>query len=461
MTMDQRRHFLPRFRPGRSLRNTPSTQPDVRDTPFIHGPPNVDSLPPYSPLADASPPTEPPPAYQPSSSSTTLPQYSAPSERPPAPESHPPLDAAASQPLPKRTFTRAEQYRQLKDIFSRHPWRRTWGHQPTSFAAVLNAAALYGQEQIINELFALGVQLQGNRDCALPTTTPMHEALRGPKPWLAIYLLDRHYLYGGQANELLESKDANGCTPLHIAAQAGETAIARSFIEVHGTAVDPVDDIGRTPLHMAARHGRTETIDMLLEYGANPGLVTQRLWSFENLRLRGVQAVAQRAELLGSWAFISKTLQGALERRYQGYEAAFSDAGAGSYRLGGAEHENTNPGRSTSAKSMVASSSGASQPRSFEGATASSSAPGGLAWGLETLVDGPRRASGGSSGQEAEAAAHREHRARVRATNSRGAVSSPEYIRWKEGLDVLYQESRMQKEKNRRNAENALDHPQD
>ncbi|KAK0749711.1 ankyrin repeat-containing domain protein [Schizothecium vesticola] len=457
--MEQRRHFLPRFRPGRSLRNTPSAQPeDVSDTPFIHAPPDVESLPPYSPPTYTSPPTEPPPAYQLSSSSATLPHYSAPTERPPVPESHPTPDAAASQPLPKRTFTRAEQCRQLKDIFSRHPWRRTWGHQPTSFAAVLNAAALYGQEQIINELFALGVQLQGNRDCALPTTTPMHEALRGPKPWLAIYLLDRHYLRGGQADELLESKDANGCTPLHIAAQAGETAIARSFIEVHGAVVDPVDDIGRTPLHMAARHGRTETIDMLLEYGADPGLVTQRLWSFDKLRLRGVQA-AQRAELLGSWAFISKTLRGALERRNQGHEVEFSAAGADSYQLGGAGQENTDPGI-ISTKNLVASSSGSSQPRSFDNPMASPSAQG-LSWSPEALVVDLHRASVGSSGQEAETAAHREHRARVRATHSRGALSSPEYIRWKEGLDVLFQESRMQKEKNRREAENALDLPRD
>ena len=459
MTMDQRRHFLPRFRPGGSLRNTPSAQPeDVLDTPFIHAPADVESLPPYSPPADTSPPIEPPPAYQLSSSAATLPHYSAPTERPPVPESHPTPDAAASQPLPKRTFIRAEQCRQLKDIFSRHPWRRTWGHQPTSFVAVLNAAALYGQEQIINELFALGVQLQGNRDCALPTTTPMHEALRGPKPWLAIYLLDRHYLRGGQADELLESKDANGCTPLHIAAQAGETAIARAFIEVHGALVDPVDDIGRTPLHMAARHGRTETIDMLLEYGADPGLVTQRLWSFDKLRLRGVQA-AQRAELLGSWAFISKTLRGAMERRNQGHETAFSNSGTDSYKLSGAEQENTDPGM-ISTKPGFASSSESSQPRSFDNPMARPSAQG-LPWSPEALVVDIHRAPVGSSGQEAEAAARREQRARVRATNSRGALSSPEYIRWKEGLDVLYQESRMQKEKNRREAENALDLPQD
>ncbi|KAK1830143.1 ankyrin repeat-containing domain protein [Podospora conica] len=458
--MDQRRRFHPHLGPGRLSRNASSARPeDLPSTTNTHAGPGMESLPPYSPAAYVSPtPTEPPPAYQPSS--TPLPNYSAPTESPPAPEIPAPV-IPVPQPAPDRTFTSAQQYRALKDIFTRHPWRRrAWGHQPTSFAAVLNTAALYGQEQYINELFALGVRFRGNRDCALPTTTPMHEALRGPKPGLAIYLLDQHYLCGGQADELLESKDSNGCTPLHIAAQAGETAIARSFIEVHGAMVDAMDDIGRTPLHMAALYSRTETIDMLLECGADPSLVSQRLWNFDKLGLREGE-VARRRGLLGSFTFISKTLRGALERANRGHELALSDdAGTSAYQLhGAAEQENADPDVA-STKPVVASTFAASQPRSLVNEVAGSSTQAPCHdWGIDALVGELRRVSLGHGTEDADAAAHRNRRARVRAAYASTGLFSPEYVRWKESLDVLYQESRVQKERNRREEEAALGLP--
>ena len=261
-------------------------------------PPENEELPPYSPpalapIANASGATEPtdlPPAYRP-----PTPARSSPSQPPPPP------------PPPKATFSRFEERDHLQRIFARHPWRRIWGPQPTSFVGALNKAALLGHQQLLGALFDLGVEVTGNRHVAIQTTTPMHEALRGPKPWLALTFLSRLHDVGGDAGELLESRDAGGCTPLHVAAEAGETAIARSLL-FHGAAVNAEDRIGRTPLHMAARYRRAETVDMLLEAGANPAQVNGKLWW-------GVEDDAKRADLLGSYSLISRALRDAEERR--------------------------------------------------------------------------------------------------------------------------------------------------
>lgn len=347
----------------------------------------------------------------------------------------------------------------------------------------MNTAALSGREKILDELFALGVHLQGNIDHTLPTTTPIHEALRGPKPWLAVQFLDRHYLDGGESSELLESKDTNGCTPLHLAAQAGETAIATSFIEVHGAAVDPVDNIGRTPLHLAARNGRIETIDMLLEHGADAALVAPRLWLFDKRPL-GAGEAAKRDVLLGNFTFIYKALQSALERRQKGGDKGAvhddDEEGASERRNkrggNGAVHDDDDEGlyvyvdeneenagaAVTSTKSAVPTPSSASpQPRSLESAVAgpSTSRP---AWGLGTSGRKPNKASvGGAAYKKAKAAAREEadnarrraKRARKRAENNDSALASAEYAIWLGGLgeaNLLRDELKRQKERNRR-----------
>ncbi|XP_069673228.1 ankyrin repeat domain-containing protein 1-like [Periplaneta americana] len=66
---------------------------------------------------------------------------------------------------------------------------------------------------------------------------------------------------------------ANG-TPLHRAAGAGQTGVARELLSTEGTGVDPRDNFGDTPLHWAAERGHSATCRLLLNRGADVNAVT-------------------------------------------------------------------------------------------------------------------------------------------------------------------------------------------
>ncbi|GAB3254679.1 ankyrin repeat domain-containing protein [Nocardioides dilutus] len=67
--------------------------------------------------------------------------------------------------------------------------------------------------------------------------------------------------------------DAQGFTPLHFAAQQSQADAARALLAA-GAAVDARDRHGNTPLWRAVfdSRGRLETVNVLLEAGADPDL---------------------------------------------------------------------------------------------------------------------------------------------------------------------------------------------
>jgi len=67
---------------------------------------------------------------------------------------------------------------------------------------------------------------------------------------------------------LISSKDDSGYTPLHLAAQYGQTEAARLLL-VKGADVNAKDHYGFAPLHEAALNGRTELAELLLTNGAD------------------------------------------------------------------------------------------------------------------------------------------------------------------------------------------------
>ncbi|KAK3346627.1 ankyrin repeat-containing domain protein [Lasiosphaeria hispida] len=248
---------------------------------------------------------EPPPPYSPPSEDSPSPivfteQLAPPPDYQPQSPNEGPRSKSAAKSW-------AEEQQILAEVFTCYPWRRNWGPRPTSLASALNKAALVGNYHIILALCNAGAEVRGNRHSASHSSTAIHEALRGPKPWIALALIGRHRASDEPVQELLESLDIVGCLPLHVAAEAGETEIAHELIQM-GTSVDALDHVGRSPLHMAARYGRVGTIQMLLDNGADATIINEKLWQ----RARNDPKLEL---LLGSYTRISQILQGVLDKR--------------------------------------------------------------------------------------------------------------------------------------------------
>ena len=448
MTQESRVRRWLRRRP----REIPEPEPGPSDADrYFVPPPAVEALPAYSPAAD----TELPP---------TLTSLSTPSEPPPDYNQTP--EISQQKDTPKVQFTLSQQYQHLDKIFSIHPWRRHWGPRPACFADALNKGALLGIQPLLTALFDLGVEVRGNVTHATQTTTPMHEALRGPKPWFALAFIGRLQDAGGDARELLDSHDALGCTPLHIAAEAGETAIARTFVLFHGADVDAVDNIGRTPLHMAARYGRTETVAMLLDYGADPAQVDEKLWS-------GAEGHEKLKELLGSYGLISDLLGRVLSRQ-TGIPPEPPDEVSGE----GIVDEETEPGTTLSNKDMQDENnpaytftrpplvtSGALSAQPSLQCSIPNDPPPLLRVNRGSLHD--THASDEMATRIVAAYGSDDIQMALRLMRNRGAFSSrrpvhtmiytQEYMIWRSGCEILQEESRAQRERNRREGGNGLD----
>ena len=99
------------------------------------------------------------------------------------------------------------------------------------------------------------------------------------------------FTYARQANierirALIESgrasatdRDDDGITPLHMAAITGRAPVCAYLIE-KGADVNALGgSLPATPLQWAARKGLVETMDLLIQHGANPRLVDSRDFS--------------------------------------------------------------------------------------------------------------------------------------------------------------------------------------
>ena len=119
--------------------------------------------------------------------------------------------------------------------------------------------------------------------------TPLASALFARNPLVADYLLKRQasldpdallreaVLLGGADRDVvdflvkqgasLDSPDAEGNTPLHLAILKGRRVVAKYLIQ-KGANIDSIDQSGRTPLELAIELGEDDIKQMLLKYGA-------------------------------------------------------------------------------------------------------------------------------------------------------------------------------------------------
>ena len=67
----------------------------------------------------------------------------------------------------------------------------------------------------------------------------------------------------------LDSRDADGDTPLHVLLWREDVDGARQVVAA-GADVDAVGDLGETPLHVAVRRGLADAVELLLQRGADP-----------------------------------------------------------------------------------------------------------------------------------------------------------------------------------------------
>ena len=64
-----------------------------------------------------------------------------------------------------------------------------------------------------------------------------------------------------------KAKDFFGMTPLHYAVMSGLADTVQALLD-HGADVNARDDEGQTPLHLAAQQGRVDLVQMLLAHNA-------------------------------------------------------------------------------------------------------------------------------------------------------------------------------------------------
>jgi ankyrin repeat protein len=142
--------------------------------------------------------------------------------------------------------------------------------------------ALRGDSPKVAALLAAHQKVDVDAANAQGETPLMMAALRGRES-LARVLIER----GARINR-------DGWTPLHYAASGPGTAVVKLLLD-RGAVPDARSPNGTTPLMMAARYGSPDAAELLLTRGADPTLVNQRgLRAADFAREAGRDALVQR-----------------------------------------------------------------------------------------------------------------------------------------------------------------------
>lgn len=115
-----------------------------------------------------------------------------------------------------------------------------------------------GREEIAQVLVNAGALVNAVDEEQL---TPLHLAIRSKNEKIVELLTT-------QRSIIIDVKDVNGSTPLHLASISGSNEIIRMVLAA-GAEVNAKDSTGMTPLHWASVQGDEEAVKLLLQQGAD------------------------------------------------------------------------------------------------------------------------------------------------------------------------------------------------
>lgn len=124
---------------------------------------------------------------------------------------------------------------------------------------VINQEAMFeslerGDFDTFKNTLARGADIHGRSN---RLWTALHFAAKGSNCEIIKFILDQKVEFN--------VKDINGQSPLHVAAEYGQTDIVRFFLSKKISSIDVVDNYGETPLHIAAQRGHRELVEILLK----------------------------------------------------------------------------------------------------------------------------------------------------------------------------------------------------
>lgn len=78
----------------------------------------------------------------------------------------------------------------------------------------------------------------------------------------------------GSKPVLVNSKDSDGDTPLHVMAMRGDVFACQALVDA-GAEINAIGDMGQTPLHVAISQGYVEIVELLLAAGAKTDIQSE------------------------------------------------------------------------------------------------------------------------------------------------------------------------------------------
>jgi ankyrin repeat protein len=137
---------------------------------------------------------------------------------------------------------------------------RILGESPASVNAFaydgwtpLHLAAFFGRHDMADRLLQAGADMSAESRNSI-RNTPLHAALAGNHPDIALLLIERGAPVG--------ARDAGGHTPLHIAAENGSVDAVKALL-ARGADPHGVDGEEKTPLARAAARNHAAVIDAI------------------------------------------------------------------------------------------------------------------------------------------------------------------------------------------------------